>query len=241
VLLRKVLGVSSEALHWISGAGLTAVISDLLVKTETMDLSFQTQRQSSLKKGLSLEYFTVGYNLLEAVVAVLLGVGAGSIALVGFGLDSLVESSSGGILIWRLRAETTGGRTAEEVEQRAVKLVALAFFALTLYVGIRSLVALLTQSEPEESVPGIILSVVSLIVMPLLAVGKKRVSKQLDSRALEADATQTLVCVWLSVFLLVGLGANALFGWWWADPLAGVGIAVYAAKEGWELWSGEED
>jgi divalent metal cation (Fe/Co/Zn/Cd) transporter len=241
VLLRKVLGVSSEALHWISGAGLTAVISDLLVKVETMDLGFQTQRQSSLKKGLSLEYFTVGYNLLEAVVAVLLGLGAGSIALVGFGLDSLVESSSGGILIWRLRAETTGGRTAEEVEQRAVKLVVLAFFALALYVGIRSLVALLMQSEPEESVLGIILSVVSLIVMPLLAVGKKRVAKHLDSRALEADATQTLVCVWLSVFLLVGLGANALLGWWWADPLAGVGIAVYAAKEGWELWSGEED
>jgi divalent metal cation (Fe/Co/Zn/Cd) transporter len=208
---------------------------------ETIGLTFQAQRQKSLQKGLWFEYFTVGYNLLEAVVAVLLGLGAGSIALVGFGLDSLLESSSGGILIWRLKAEATGGKTAEEVERRAVRLVALAFFALALYVGIRSLVALISQSEPEESLPGIILAVVSLIVMPLLAWGKKRVAKQLDSRALEADAIQTLVCVWLSVFLLVGLGANALLGWWWADPLAGVGIAVYAAKEGWELWSGEED
>lgn len=201
-----------------------------------MQLTFPAERDKSLQKGLWLEYFTVTWNVLEAVVGLTAGFMAGSVALVGFALDSTVEASSGCILIWRLKTEQKGSRTAEEAEGRAIRLVAWAFFALAAYVGIRSLWDLIIQSRPEESVPGIILAMVSLIVMPLLAWQKNWVAKELDSRALQADSTQTSLCTYLSAFLLMGLVANALFGWWWADPVAGLLIAGFAAKEGWELW-----
>jgi divalent metal cation (Fe/Co/Zn/Cd) transporter len=193
-------------------------------------------RQVSLRRGLLLEWFTVAWNVLEAIVGLIAGFLAGSVALVGFALDSVVEASSGSILIWRLRTEQSGSRTAEEAERRAIRLVAVAFLALAVYVGIRSSVDLVTRSRPEESIPGIVLAVVSLIVMPVLAWRKNRVARELDSRALQADSTQTSLCTWLSAFLLVGLVTNAALGWWWADPLAGLAIAAFAAREGWELW-----
>jgi divalent metal cation (Fe/Co/Zn/Cd) transporter len=196
----------------------------------------QQTRQRDLRRGLVLEFFTVGWNTLEAIVGLAAGVMAGSVALVGFALDSIVEASSGSILIWRLRTEQSGARSAEDAERRAIRLVALAFLALALYVGVRSVYDLLTQARPEESLPGIILAVVSLIVMPVLAWQKSRVARELDSRALQADSMQTSLCTYLSAFLLVGLVINAAFGWWWADPLAGLAIAGFAAKEGWELW-----
>ena len=207
--------------------------------TEIVDVTAESRR-SSLRRGLGLEYFTVTWNVIEAVVGLVAGIAAGSVALVAFALDSIVESSSGGILIWRLRSEAGGRRSAEELERRAIRLVAIAFFALAGYVGVRAAFDLLTGRAPDESVPGIILAVVSLIVMPLLAWRKRLVAKDLDSRALQADSIQTWICTYLSAFLLVGLLANSFFGWWWADPIAGLAIAAFAAKEGLELWSAED-
>ncbi len=190
-----------------------------------------------MRRGLLLEYFTIVWNTLEAVVGLVAGMAAGSIALVGFALDSVIEGSSGGILVWRLRSETTETRTAEEAERKAIRMVAVAFFGLALYVGGRAAIDLASGSRPDQSVPGIILAMVSLIVMPILAWRKRTIARELDSRAMQADSTQTTLCTYLSAFLLVGLVANALLGWWWADPLAGLAIAAFAAKEGKELWT----
>lgn len=197
-------------------------------------------RGRTLDRGLRLEYFSLAWNVLEAIVGLAAGIAAGSVALVGFALDSVAESSSAGILIWRLRSERHGGRPPEEVERRAVRLVGVAFLALASYVAIRSSVDLITGAHPEGSAPGIVLAAVSLVVMPLVAWRKRVVARALDSRSLQADSTQTMLCTYLSAFLLVGLLANALFGWWWADPLAGLFIAGFAAKEGRELWTAED-
>jgi divalent metal cation (Fe/Co/Zn/Cd) transporter len=196
-------------------------------------------RQTNLSRGLLLEYFTVGWNVLEAVVGLTAGFAAGSVALVGFALDSIVEASSGCVLIWRLRAEQ-GGRESEELERRAVKLVSIAFFALALYVGAKAGIDLFGENRPEGSTVGIVLAGVSLIVMPVLAYRKRKVARYLNSRALQADSTQTNLCTYLSAILLIGLLANAWFGWWWADPVAGIAIALFAANEGRELWGTDE-
>jgi divalent metal cation (Fe/Co/Zn/Cd) transporter len=192
-------------------------------------------RTADLRRGIRLEYFTIGWNALEAVVGLTAGFAAGSVALIGFALDSIVEASSGSILLWRLRSEAVGRRSAEDAERKAVRLVSWAFLTLAAYVGGRSIYDFVIQAKPEETVPGIILAIVSLVVMPLLAWRKRVVARGLDSRALQADSTQTNLCTYLSAFLLIGLLANAWFGWWWADPLAGIAIAAFAAKEGLEL------
>jgi divalent metal cation (Fe/Co/Zn/Cd) transporter len=196
-------------------------------------------RTEQLEHALRLEYFTVGWNLLEAVVGMVAGLIAGSVSLVAFALDSVVESTSGSILIWRLKAETAG-KSSDHLERAVLKPLAVAFFALALYVAARAVQALLSGTQPDDSPVGIGLAVVSLIVMPILAHKKKATARQLDSRALEADSTQTNICTYLSAVLLGGLVANSLLGWWWADPLAGLFIAGIAAKEGWELWNGED-
>ncbi len=197
-------------------------------------------RSVLLRRGLRLEYFSLVWNVVETVVGMAAGIAAGSVALVGFALDSVVESTSASILVWRLRSEGRGHWTAESVERRAIRLVALAFFALALYVGGRSAFDLVTQHKPDESVAGIILAAVSLVVMPVLARKKNRMARTLDSKALKADASQTSLCTYISAFLLVGLGANALLGWWWADPAAGLVIAALAAREGHHLWTTED-
>jgi len=193
-------------------------------------------------KALRLEYFTVGYNVLEAVVAISFGIAATSIALIGFGMDSVVESLSGVILIWRL----TNNRnlSSEEVEikeRRAVKLVALTFFVLGVYVLFNAVHHLLANEISDTSLPGIILAVVSLIVMPLLAVQKYRVGVAINSRALIADSRETWACAWLSGTLLLGLGSHYLFGWWQVDPITGIVISLFLFKEGWENWNVEHD
>lgn len=197
-------------------------------------------RAKRVHKGLRLEYFSLIWNFLETFVGMAAGIAAGSVALVGFALDSVVESSSAGVLIWRLRAEGSGERDVESIERRAVRLVAAAFWALAAYVGVKAVLDLVQQNRPEESPVGIVLAVVSLIVMPVLAARKKAAARDLDSRAMHADSSQTSLCTYISAFLLLGLGANALFGWWWADPVAGLGIAALAAKEGHELWTTED-
>ena len=196
------------------------------------------------KRGLRLEYFTVGYNALEAVASIVFGGIAGSIALIGFGLDSIVESLSGLVLIWRLRQHGKISREAEErIEKRAVRFVAVTFFVLGIYILFESIKKLVLAEAPDSSVPGMLIAVASLIVMPLLTWQKYRTGREIDSRALVADSKETLACAFLSMALLVGLGANYLFGFWQADPIVGLIIVIFLFREGLEGWkeSGEEE
>lgn len=192
-------------------------------------------RGDLLRRGRGLEYLTLAWNMVEAVVAVWSGVLAGSTALVGFGVDSLIESSSGAILLWRLRDGVHG----EAREETALRLVGVSFLALAAWVGWDALSTLLRRDGPEESVVGIALAAVSLVVMPLLARAKRRVARGLQSRALEADSRQTDLCAYLSAILLVGLGLNATLGWWWADPAAGLAMVPIIGREGLGALRGE--
>ena len=186
------------------------------------------------QKGLIAEYFTVGWNVIEGLVAIAAGITAGSIALVGFGLDSYVEVASGLVLIWRLRKHGFGDEQEEAAEKKAVLFVGATFLLLALYVTYESGKKLLFHEHPDESIVGIILAIVSLIVMPILAFYKKKIASEINSRALRADALETLACSYLSLTLIVGLGANALFGWWWADPLAALAMVYFLVREGLE-------
>ncbi len=187
------------------------------------------------KKGLRLEYFTVGYNILEAIASIVFGSIAGSIALIGFGLDSIVESLSGLVLIWRLRQHGKISKAAEErIEKRAIKFVAITFFILGSYVLFESVKKLVVTEIPEPSLPGIIIATLSIIIMPILTWQKYKTGKQINSQALVADSKETLACVYLSAALLLGLGANYLFGFWQADPIVGLIIVLFLFREGWQ-------
>jgi len=195
------------------------------------------------KKALSLSYFTVGYNILEGVVSILAGLLAGgSIALIGFGLDSFVESLSGGVMIWRFRKH---GRISEEeeekVERRAARLVAYTFFVLGAYVLYESIRKLYLREAAEPSLFGIIIAIVSVVVMPVLFYLKYQTGKSIGSRSLVADSKETLACVFLSVSLLIGLGFNYLYGIWQADPVVGLIIVGFLVKEGYETLTEEEE
>ncbi len=185
------------------------------------------------KKALSLSYFTVGYNVLEGIVSIIAGSLAGSIALVGFGLDSFVESLSGSVMIWRFRKH--GKMTEEEeerVEAKAIRLIAYTFFILGSYILYESVKKLCFHEIPYPSLLGIIIAIVSMIVMPVLFYIKYRTGKSINSKSLMADSKQTLACAFLSVALLIGLGINYLYGLWWADPVVGVIIVIFLIKEG---------
>ena len=194
-------------------------------------------RVAALHRGLRLEYFTVAWNLLEAAVALAAGAAAGSIALIGFGLDSLIEVSSGGILLWRLHADHDEERR-ERVERSALKLVGLSLLLLAAYVAGDSVVSLVRREVTERSLPGIGLAIASLIAMPLLARAKRRVASALGSPALHADSRQTDLCACLSATLLLGLLLNAAFGWWWSDPVAGLVMVPVIGYEGSEALRG---
>jgi divalent metal cation (Fe/Co/Zn/Cd) transporter len=176
---------------------------------------------------------TVAWNVVEAVVAVWAGIAAGSVALVGFGLDSMIEVFAASVVIWEFNG------ASEERQERALRLIAISFFLLAAYVAVEAVRDLIVGSEAAESGVGIVLAAISLVVMPMLAIGKRRTGRQLGSASLLADATETLLCAYLSGILLVGLLLNAAVDWWWADPLAALGIAFLAAREGIEAWRGE--
>jgi divalent metal cation (Fe/Co/Zn/Cd) transporter len=190
-------------------------------------------RTAALQRGIWLEYLTVGWNLLEGFVSVITGVIAGSVALVGFGVDSWIETSSGGVLLWRLYAERSGGH-AESLERKAVRLVGVSFLLLAAYVTWGASVSLLKHETPERSIVGIVIAVLSLIVMPLLARAKRSTAQTLSSPALQADSRQTSICAYLSVILLGGLLLNAAAGWWCADPVAALIMVPIIVKEGYD-------
>ena len=196
-----------------------------------------TMRAAAIHRGLNLEYFTVAWNLLEAAIALVSGTVAGSIALIGFGLDSLIEVSSGGILLWRLHADHDEERR-ERVERSALKLVGVSLLLLAAYVAGDSVISLVGRKAPERSLPGIVLAIASLIAMPLLARAKRGVASALGSPALQADSRQTDICAYLSGVLLLGLLLNATFGWWWADPVAGLVMVPLIGYEGNEALRG---
>jgi divalent metal cation (Fe/Co/Zn/Cd) transporter len=195
-------------------------------------------RYQQLQRGILLEYLTVAWNIVEGIVAIASGAVSGSIALVGFGIDSFIETSSGGILLWRLRAEHRG-HDAKRVERKALKLVGVSFMLLAAYVTFESVKSLIGREAPERSVVGIVIAVLSLIVMPWLAYHKRTAAHNLSSAALKADSRQTSLCAYLSVILLVGLLLSDLIGWWWADPIAGLCMVPIIVNEGREALRGE--
>jgi len=205
-------------------------------------------RTRQLRDALRLEYLTVGWNVIEGIVAVAAALAARSVALLGFGLDSFVETASALILVWRLGAEhsaaTTGralyGAAIERLDRRAHRLVGLSLFLLAAYVAFDALGALWRRERPEPSIAGIAIAALSLGVMVWLARAKRRAAARLASRALAADSFQTTACWWLSLITLGGVGLNLLLGWWWADPLAALGMTWFLAAEGREAWRGED-
>ena len=194
------------------------------------------EREKLVRRAKLLAWLGVGWHGIEATIAVGAGIIASSIALIGFGADSLIESVAGTVLLWRFAASRV---SSENAERRAQKLIALSFYLLAAYVGIESVRSLLTLDKPDASWVGIGLSVVTLLTMPPLAIAKARIGEKLGSSATKSEGQQNMLCAYLSAALLVGLGSNALFGLWWADPATALLIAGVAVKEGREAWRGE--
>lgn len=195
------------------------------MSTEILNGNKMDVRVATIQRGRNLEYLTIGWNSLEAIAAVGAGVLAGSIALIGFGIDSIIEVSSGAIILWRLFS-------GEHREKLALKLVGISLIALAAYVGFDAVKSIIFREAPEVSYTGIAIATLSLAVMPLLARAKRNVAVQLNSAAMMADSKQTDICAYLSAILLGGLLLNALFGWWWADPAAAVVMLPIIVKEG---------
>lgn len=192
------------------------------------------QRARLVRRSRGLAGLTVAWNVVEAVVAVAAGVAAGSIALVGFGLDSVVEVSSALVVLWQFSRPLPEAR-----ERRALRLIGVGFLAMAAWVGVQALLALIGGDRPDTSVVGLALAGISAVLMPALAVAKRRTARELGSHTVEADSVQSWLCAGLSWVLLVGLLLNATMGWWWADPLAALVIAAVAAREGVRSWRGE--
>lgn len=195
-------------------------------------------RASLLRRGRYLEYLTLGWNSLEGIVAITAGAIAGSVSLTAFGIDSMIELTSGAALLWRLAADSDA-QLRERNERRALRVVGVCFLALALYIIFESGTDLRFRRAPERSLPGILLASASLIAMPLLARAKRRVAHDLESAAMRADAKQSEFCAWLSAILLTGLILNAAFGFWWADPVAALLMTPLIAREGMESLRGD--
>lgn len=201
----------------------------------TLGLQHPAERLVAVRRSRLLNRLTIAWNVIEGIVAVTAGVVAGSVSLVGFGLDSGIEVSAAVILAWRLSKEKGQGCMAS-FDRRATRLIALSFAALAVYVGVESARDLVNASAPEPSTVGTAIAGLSLAVMPLLARAKRRLAPALGSRAALSEANQTSLCALLSAVLLLGLGLNAAFGWWWADPTAGLVIAGLAGVEAVRTW-----
>lgn len=194
------------------------------------------ERERLVRRAKVLAWLGVGWHGVEAAIAVGAGLAAGSIALVGFGADSLIESLAGIILLWRFAAARSSSETAE---RRAQKLIGLSFYVIAAYVAFEAVRSLLFGARPEASWIGIGLAALTLVAMPPLAIAKARIGEKLGSSATKSEGRQNMLCAYLSAALLIGLGANALFGLWWADPVTALLIAGVAVKEGSESWRGE--
>ena len=204
--------------------------------------SAQDPRAVLVQRGLRLEYLTVGWNVIEGIISVAAAVAAGSVALLGFGIDSFVETGSGLVMIWRLRAErcTRDPEEIERLDQRAHRLIGLSLFALAAYIAIDAIAAILAGERPKPTEVGLAITVLSLLVMGWLAGAKRRTARGLVSRALEADSFQTTACFWMSLVTLTGIGLNATLHWWWADPAAALGLTWFLVREGRQAWRGED-
>jgi divalent metal cation (Fe/Co/Zn/Cd) transporter len=200
------------------------------VPPEVLELPLATPREPLVRRARLLAWTSLGWHLVEAVVAVAAGVAAGSIALVGFGGDSVIEAGAAVVVLWRF----SSGR-----ERLAQRLIGASFLLLAAYVGVEAVRTLASGDHPDASVVGIVLAAVTLVTMPPLARAKSRVGDALASSATASEGRQNMLCAYLSAALLVGLGANALLGWWWADPAAALAVAALAIKEGREAWRGE--
>jgi divalent metal cation (Fe/Co/Zn/Cd) transporter len=195
-------------------------------------------RNRLLRRARLLAYAGIGWHVVEFAIALAAGLAASSIALVGFGVDSLIEALAGGVVVWLFAARRADSARAE---RRAQQIIAASFFLLAVYIGVEAVRALVGGDEPTASWVGIGLAAVTAPTMPLLARWKTRLAEQLGSSAAASEGAQTMLCAYLSVALLVGLGANALVGWWWADPLAGLVVAGVAVREGVQGWRGKAD
>jgi divalent metal cation (Fe/Co/Zn/Cd) transporter len=203
-----------------------------------MSQELDIARGNQIRCGRRLEYFTIIYNSMEGLISIIAGLIAGSVSLIGFGLDSAIEVTSGAALLWRLNHDTNPQRR-ESAERTALRIVGICFIALAAYILYDSGSMLLHREAPERSIPGIVIASVSVIAMPLLARSKRRVAATIDSAAMKADSRQTDFCSYLSAILLGGLLLNALFGWWWADPAAALLMVPIIANEGIESLKGQ--
>ncbi len=203
-------------------------MSDVLLQIGRVD-----ERAPLVRRARTLAGAGIAWHLVEFAVALGAGIAAGSIALIGFGVDSLVETAAGAVVLWRF---TSRSATAE---RRAQQLIAASFFLLAAYVAVESLRSLVGSDEPRRSWVGLGLAAVTAVTMPILARAKRRIGERLGSAATVKEGAQNTVCAYLSLALLAGLGANALLGWWWADPAAALAIAAVAAREGVSSWRGE--
>ncbi len=198
-------------------------------------------RWSDARLAVGLAWFTIGYNVVEGILSVAAGIAAGAVSLVGFGLDSVIEVVAAGVVLVRLRAELRGAEPDEGRERVALRVIAMTFFVLALYLIVAGVRDLVVGERPETSPLGIVITAASLIVMPLLAIAKRRVGTRMGSRLVLADAAETALCAVLSVSTLLGLVLYAATGFPWLDPIAGFVIAVFAVNEGREAWSGDDD
>jgi len=202
------------------------------------DLSVPSDRLAIVQRGKSLEYFTLAWNSLEAVVSITAGFLAGSVSLVGFGFDSLIEMTSGGALLWRMHADHDPERR-ERAENFTLRIVGVCFLVLAAYVTFEAVHDLITRDAAERSLPGIVITALSVVVMPLLSRAKRRVGRALSSNAMMADSRQTDFCAYLSAIVLTGLLANAFFGLWWSDAVASLLLVPLITREGFESLRGK--
>lgn len=200
-----------------------------------------TDRIRDARIAVGLAWFTIAYNIVEGVIAIWAGLAAGAVSLVGFGVDSGIEVAAAAVVLVRLTAELRGAEPDERKERIALRFIAVTFFLLAAYLVFEGIRDLVVGERPDTSVVGIVLTGVSILVMPALAWFKRRVGSRLESRLVLADAAETALCAWLSVSTFVGLVLYALLGWTWLDPVAGFVIAVFAIIEGREAWLGEHD